>query len=450
VNIRRGATRTAAVMVVAMAGGTLSAEGAGAACDPFEPGRPRALLARVPVLSSAHMTATRDGGAVIAFSSFRGTREFPGRNFSVLALDRSGCVRWRASLPGPWPIAKPVQADAGSILVASAALRGPRLAGGLRVYTLSTATGRVLHRDVFPSLGSSTGRAPTLLGDRRGNVAVVLATAEASGRPLGASSVTLKLTRRAHATRWSRQVISRSNTRPPAAMARSDGRMVVGYARGGRFWVRTGTVAGRLGQPMDAGPVAGYARPPAVALGPSGTVAAVWQSGNDARPWRLRAAVRPAGAGRFARFAQLGVASKFLAEGSPAVHVGADGHVTAGFFVPSGTGGGHQVMCANATPAGRFGVARRVVVGEPLDPVDQTPMLFGSAGSGRVVASTTAGTALVTFGPGCTTGHSELLDSAAGSAKQAAIDAQGRTWVIGQDLTGASVSGRRDLLLTVL
>jgi hypothetical protein len=452
-DIRGGLATTVAVLVAATWGTSLSQ--AAPSCVPVEPGHTRTLLDRVPVLVSARMTATQDGGVVIAFASYRGTREFPGSNFSVLALDQSGCVRWRASLPGPWPIARPVQADAGSIVVASATLGNgePRGAGGLRVYTLSAATGRLLHRDVFPSLASSTGHAPTVLGDRHGDIAVVLATIEASGPPRGGTPVTIKLTRRARAPRWGRQVIARANIQPPAAVARSNGEMVVGYPRKDRFWVRTGTVAGRLGPPMDAGPVAGNFKPAAVALGPNGTIAAVWQSGTYHRPWRLRAAIRPAGAERFARFAQLGLGTSFIAESSPGVKVGADGQVTAAFFAPSGAPGGQRVMCANATPTGRFGAAHQVALGGPLNPLDQAPMLFGPANSGAVLTSMPNGDSLthslVTVGAGCHPRSSAPLDPGAGFPQQAVIDSRRRTWVLGQDLYGASTSARRRLLLTI-
>jgi hypothetical protein len=461
-NMRRGVTIAAAVFVAAMCGTSSSqaakasaADGAtrtGSPCAPAQPGRPKILLERVPQLMSARMTAARDGGAVIAFSSFRGSREFRRANFSVLAVDSSGCVRWRASLPGPWPIASPVQPNPNSIVVASAWLDlGDRIPGGLRIYTLSAATGRVLHRDVFPSLSSVTGFAPTLLSDRRGDVAAVLATNEPSGPPRGSTPVTLKLTRRAHATRWSRQVIARSNTRPPAAVARPNGKTVVGYPRRGRFWVHTGTVAGRLGPPMDAGPVSSNFQGAAVALGQNGTIGAVWQSASSSDPWRLRAAVRPARGKRFARFAQLGLATSFFADGSPVVHVSADGQVTAGSAAPNGTPGGRGVICANATPAGQFGPAHQVAAGGPFNPLDQAAMIFGPADSAAIVASTPDGDALVnslvTVDAGCKPRSPELLDPGTGAQRQAVIDSRARIWVLGQPAGG--VSHRGPLLLTI-
>ena len=446
------ATTTAVAVVAALC--AVTPAGA-ASCVPIEPGRSRPLLARVPVLMTAQMTATRDGGAVIAFASYRGTREFPGRNFTVLALDASGCVRWHASLPGMWPIARPVEAGAGTILVASSGPSDPSAPAteGLRLRTLAASTGRVLRRDVFRSLASSTGRPPTLLSDRRGDVAVVLAAVEPSSSPRGATPVTLKLTRRAHTTHWSRQVLAHANGQPPAAAARSDGGMAVGYPRVGRFWVRTGTVAGRLGRPVDAGPIARNPGPSAVALGPDGTVAAVWQSGAYRRVWRLRAAVRPSTATRFARFRQLGLGTRFLAETSPAVRVGAGGEVTAGFVAPSASRGGRRLMCAQATSAGRFGAARQVALGGPFNILDQSPVLFGPVDSAAVVATvpndTGSSTSLVGVDAGCAPRGSQTLDPDAGSPQQAVVDSRGRTWVLGQNLYGASISGRRDLLLTI-
>src|SRR3954453_6997674 len=147
---RAGMTSAAAVLVAAACAASLGqaavASGARAgprSCVPAEPGKATVLLDHVPGLASAPMTATPDGGAVIAFWSYEGSRGLPRSRFTVLSLNSSGCVRWRASLPGPWPIALPLQADAKSIVVAS----GTMGTGPLRVYTLSAATGRVLRRD---------------------------------------------------------------------------------------------------------------------------------------------------------------------------------------------------------------------------------------------------------------------------------------------------------------
>jgi hypothetical protein len=317
-------------------------------CEPARPGVPRTLFERVPIVMSAQMAATSDGGAVIAFSSYDGTREFPDPNFTVLALDSSGCVRWRTSLRGQF-LARPIQPDPRSIVVASGTISGEPL----RIYTLSARTGRVQQTDTFRSLNAI---GTTLLADRRGNLAVTLASA-------GEGPQTLKLTRRAGSTRWAHQVINDSNIQAPAAMARPSGEMVVGYPRRGRFLIRRGTVAGVLGRATDAGPVTGNFKPSAVALGRDGSIAAVWQSVTYRAPWRLRAAVRPAGATRFARFAQLGFggAGSFLGATPPAVRVGAGGRVVIGFAT------GEAFMCANATRAGRFGRCRLYPSPSPRD-----------------------------------------------------------------------------------
>lgn len=89
-------------------------------------GVPRTLFERVPIVMSAQMAATRDGGAVIAFSSYDGTPEFPDANFTVLALDSTGCARWRASLRGLF-LARPIQPDPRSIVVASGTISGEPL-----------------------------------------------------------------------------------------------------------------------------------------------------------------------------------------------------------------------------------------------------------------------------------------------------------------------------------
>jgi hypothetical protein len=414
------------------------------------------LLDRVPGVASAQMTPTRDGGVVIAFWSYRGSRGFPASRFSVLALNSSGCVRWRASLPGPWPIARPVQADASSIVVAAGSMDRGGI-GPLRIYTLSASTGRVRHSDVFPSLALATGIAPTLVGDERGDVAAVLAASEPAATRGRVRPVTLKLTRRARATRWTREVIARSNLRPPAAAARSDGTMVVGYLRRGRFWVRTGTVAGRLGTPMDAGPVDGNLQSAEVALGPNGTVAVVWESATNVGPWHLRAAVRPATSTRFARFAQLGFAPRRSGGALPAVRVSADGRAAVGFFeaatskqgelVGAGVYATRGVMCANATPSGQFDDAGQVVVGGPSS-YELAAMLFGPADSSASVTLRPDGKALITAGTGCLAPNSLVLDpSDAGWPQQALIDARGRTWVVGQTRRGPGA--RRPLLLTI-
>jgi hypothetical protein len=292
----------------------------------------------------------------------------------------------------------------------------------------------VLRTDAFRSLNAI---GTTLLADRRGNLVATLASA-------GAGPQTLKLTRRAGSTRWARQVLNDSNIQAPAAVARASGEMVVGYPRRGRFLIRTGTVAGALGRPTDAGPVTGNYKPSAVALGRDGSIAAVWQSVTYGAPWRLRAAVRPAGARRFARFAQLGFggAGSFLGATPPAVRVGADGRVVIGFAT------GEAFMCANATRAGRFGRPRRIAVGGVADP-DLPAMLFAPAGAGTIVASTSGGTGLLRVSAGCDPSGQEPLDPEAGVPQQAVIDARGRTWVLGQPRRVADVGVPEDLRLTI-
>jgi hypothetical protein len=240
-------------------------------------------------------------------------------------------------------------------------------------------------------------------------------------------------------------VLNDSNIQAPAAMARPSGEMVVGYPRRGRFLIRTGTVAGALGRPTDAGPVTGNYKPSAVALGRDGSTAAVWQSVTYSAPWRLRAAVRPAGARRFARFTQLGFggAGSFLGATPPAVRVGADGRVAIGFAT------GEAFMCANATRAGRFGRPLRIAAGGVADP-NLPAMMFGAAGVGTIVASTSGGTALLRVDAGCAQRGQQRLDPEAGMPTQATIDARGRTWVLGQPRHVASVEVPEDLRLTIV
>jgi hypothetical protein len=421
-------------------------------CVPGGPDVPGTLFDRVPVVASAQMMETRDGGVAIAFSSYRGSPEFPESRSTVLALSSSGCLRWRASLPGPLPIARPVQSDESSIVAAAGTFDRDGGVGPLHVETLSASTGRVVRSNAFSSLGSATGLPPTLLGDGRGAVAMVLATFEPSGTAGRFKPVALKLTRRAHARRWRRQVIARANTRPPAAAARADGKMVVGYPRKGRFWVRTGTVAGRVGRPMDAGPVGRNFQGGAVALGRNGTVAAVWQSATYSRPWRLLAAVRPARSKRFARFAQLGFApssrGSFFNAGSPVVRVSADGHVTVGFAAPNKATGGRQVTCATATPNGQFGPARRVATA--AGPLELPAMIFGPADSAAIVAPTHEGSVLLTSVAGCHARSSRLLARGVGNLLQAVIDGDARAWLLGQAPSQVGLDEAREpLLLTI-
>src|SRR3954447_10697255 len=84
--IRRALTAAALTVAISAIGPSAAAA---EPCEPARPGVPRTLLERVPIVMSAQMAATRDGGAVIAFSSYDGTPEFPDANFTVLALDHS-------------------------------------------------------------------------------------------------------------------------------------------------------------------------------------------------------------------------------------------------------------------------------------------------------------------------------------------------------------------------
>src|SRR6266540_977650 len=125
-NARVGLTIAIALLVAEACGVTLTgapsarATKAGMApCVPAGPDVPGTLFDRVPVVASAQMLETRDGGVAIAFSSYRGSPEFPESRSTVLALSSSGCLRWRASLPGPLPIARPVQSDESSIVAAA-------------------------------------------------------------------------------------------------------------------------------------------------------------------------------------------------------------------------------------------------------------------------------------------------------------------------------------------
>jgi hypothetical protein len=116
-------------------------------CAPARPYEPRMLADRVPAVMDAQLTPTLDGGMLIAFASYRGSRKFPDSRFTVLHVD-SGC------------------------------------------------------RD-----GVRTG----------------------IGSPTCCGSMTVKLTRRAGDSRWTRQVIDRSGGSVPATATLRDGRMAVGY-----------------------------------------------------------------------------------------------------------------------------------------------------------------------------------------------------------------------------
>jgi hypothetical protein len=402
------------------------------------------------------MAPMRDGGVVIAFWSYDGARGFPHGRFTVIGVSAGGCLRWRVSLPGPWPIAQPLQVDARTIVIAAGTTSGSSI-GPLHIFTLSAATGRVLRMDAF-AFPLTTGIAPVVVGDRRGDVAVVFAADQQIGSRGRWRPVAIKLARRAHSPRWTREVIARANLRPPAAAARTDGTMVVGYPQHHRFWVRVGTVAGRLGRPVDAGPVMGNLQDSKVALAANGTIAAVWETASNNGPWHVRAAVRPAAGAAFAPFANIATAHRRYGGALSALDLSRDGRATVGYFeaaistsgqlIHAGeypTGG---VMCAQATPTGRFGAPRLVV---PVFPSSYNlpAMLFGPAGRSSIVAVTPEGNAVVTATSGCRAEGSVAFDpSTNGWPEQAVIDTRGRTWMIGQ--TGRGLRGRRPLLLTIV
>lgn len=424
-------------------------------CTPARLGEARALLDRVPGVAEARMAPMRDGGVVTAFWSYRAARGFPAGRFTVIAVGAAGCLRWRASLPGPWPITQPLQVDARSIVVAAGTTSASGV-GPLRIFTLSAATGRVLRTDVFAAFPQITLIAPTIVGDRRGDVAVVFASEQPIGSRGRVRPVTVKLARRAQTRRWTREVIAHANLRPPAAAAGLDGTMVVAYPQHHRFWVRVGTVAGRLGRPVDAGPVLGNLQDSKVALATNGTMAAVWETASNDGPWHVRAAVRPAGNAAFAPFADLATATRRAAGALPALHLSDDGAATVGYFEAATSTRGELVQefgtrgvrCAQATPSGRFGGTRLVVAAGPSS--DDVPaMLFGPAGRSTVVALMPEDKAVVTAASGCRVTGSVALDpSTNGWPEQAVIDTRGRTWVIGQ--TRRDTGARRPLLLTIV
>jgi hypothetical protein len=433
---------------------TLFAAGGGRAaapsCTSVASGTPRTLLDRVPSLVASQITPTRDRGVVIAFASYRGSKEFPGARFTVLALDASGCTRWRVSLPGGWPLARPVVPDARSIVVGATA----RPSAALALTTLSAATGRVLRKDVPTSVPINAGIAPTLLADRHGDVTALFASAQPTGRPGRFEPVTLRLTRRAGAARWERTVLSRGSSAAPSAALRQDGRLVVGYPRRRRFWVRIGPVSGRLGAPIDAGPITENFRSSAVALGAGGTVAAVWEATTYSRPWRLRAAVLPAGSRRFARAAVIGAhpAEPGTLQTPPAaaVHVGRDGRVRVGFGTPNL---GQRIMCVTATRSGRF-ASPKEVAGSTQDGSNALAgMLFGPTGAAVAVLAglTPAEDAIVNavarVDGDCRVRSTVPVDRAASAIVAATVDASDRVWMLGQDQ--ASVDARRPLRLTI-
>ena len=446
---RRHVVIAGTALAVALGAGS-AAQAAAPSCPPVAPGTPRTLFEQVPSLIASHMTPTRDGGVVVAFASYRGSKAFPGARITVLALDAAGCTRWRASLPGGWPLARPVVAGAGSIVIGATARRSSKLT----LTTLSASTGRVLRDDPVDAAAVAAGIAPTLLADRRGDVTALLATAQPTGRPGRTERVTVRLTRRAGATRWSRTIVARGNSAAPPAALRPDGRLVVGYPRRGRFWVRLGTVAGSLGAPIDAGPVTANFRRADVAIGDDGTVGVVWESTTYSRPWRLRAAVirrgRLAPAGSAVIGAHPARAGTLESPPAAAVHAGPGGRVTIGFGTPDA---GRPIMCVTAGPDGRF-ASPIVVAGTTQDPSDERAgMLFGPTGDAvSILAGFTATedaiiNSVVRLDGGCHVRGAAPVDQATGAVVAATVGAGGRVWMLGHD--EPSVDARRPLRLTI-
>jgi hypothetical protein len=405
-------------------------------CAGDRPGLAATLFDRVPQLMSTRMSPTRDGGAVIAFALFRSSADFPRNRFFVTRLDARGCVRWRVALPGGWPIARPVQASDGSVVAASAADNEPGAAGGLRVYSLSDATGRVLWRSAFSPATTLAGMAPTLIPGQRGELGVVTGGLKTDRRGTFRLS-TILLARRPGTARWSRHVIDRGRA-PVAVAARPDGRIVVAVVRARQLWVRAATLGGAAGPAVAAGPLGGNYRSAALALGANGAVAAAWQSSTYGTPWRVRASVRRAGARRFGRFAQIGftpgVANTLFESSPPGVRLDARGRASVGFELLAPPGG-PRTLCATATAAGRFAAARRVAAGGAPPALDRAAVTFGAGDGALAIGATSAdltGFVLARVGPGCRPLATVRLDPRAGVPAQALVDRRGRAWLVGQ------------------
>jgi hypothetical protein len=331
-----------------------------------------------------------------------------------------------------------------------------RYGASLRIYTLSASTGRVLARDVFTQPGIS-GAAPTLLSDRGGDVAAITLAPDAPGSDHCCRPIAVKLTRHAGSRHWRRQVILAPSTQDmPTAVARSDGRVVIGYPRRGHYWVRTGTVAGRVGAPIDAGRLGGNFRGGVLALGANGTIAAAWQSGTYSRPWRLRAALRRPEDRRFARAVQLGFAAAdngTLFEGTVAARIDADNGATITFNAPNRTTAGQErVMCAQSTSPGRFAQATVFDVRGLADPTGNAPIvLLGSRVSAAITIAVPdpdeRGRTLVAIGSGCRAHSSNLLAPSAGQPVQATTDARDRVWLLTQPQPTVDSDG--PLILTI-
>ncbi len=424
-----------------------SPRAAGTSCAAATPYRPKVVADRVPAIVQAHMAPTPDGGLIVAFASYDGTRRYPASRHTVLGIDASACVRWRASVRGGWPIATPAVAGRATVVVVSVAKERDR--ARLELHTLSLATGRVLRRERLPLPPGTSGTQPAVVHDRRGNVAGVGSVDDTTGR----SDRTIKVTRAARTPRWTRQLVARPGVEPPAVASLPDGRLAIAYARRGQLFVRTGTVAGRPGAPVAAGRLGGNFRSAAIAIGDDGTIAVAWQSGTYSRPWRLHVAVRPAGARRFARPAQLGYAAAengTLFEGSsPALRID-DGKVTIGFDAPEpDTGGRPRVMCAVSAAGGRLSRPRPFT---DLRPVDGTSkIVLGRTAMAAMMLAVPDpdgdGRTLVATGSGCWATSSHLLAPEAGHPLAALAGVRDRIWMLSQAqaTTGAitlTVSGR--------
>jgi hypothetical protein len=428
-------------------------DNAAATCRALQPGRARTIVDRVPSVIQAQMTPTRDGGVVMVFASYRGTHAFPQSRFTVVGADASGCVRWRQSLAGGWPLARAIEANAGTVVVASTG--NGRYGASLRIYTLSASTGQALAHDAFSQPGIS-GAAPTLLSDRRGDVATIMLAPDAPRSDHCCRPVAVKLTRHAGTRRWQRQVIlAPSGQAMPTAVARPDGRLAIGYPRRGHYWVRTGTVAGRLGAPVDAGRLGGNFRGAVLALGANGTTAAVWQSGTYSRPWRLRVALRRLDNRPLARAVQIGFAAAdngTLFEGAVAARIDAENRATILFNAPNRTTAGQErVMCARSTNRGRFATTAFDMHGLP-DPTGNTPivLLDGSVSAAITIAvpdEDELGRTLTAIGSGCRARSSTLLRPSAGQPVQATTDTRDRVWLLTQPQP--SVDAVRPLILTI-
>jgi hypothetical protein len=249
-------------------------------------------------------------------------------------------------------------------------------------------------------------------------------------------------------------VIAEPGAGVPALASLADGRIVVGYARRGRYWVRTGTVAGELSAPVEVGSLGGNFRSGSVALAQDGAIAAAWQSGTYSSPWRLRAAVRPAGAIRFARARQLGFAAAdrgTLYEGPAAALRVAGGRATVAFFAPAATTSSpRRAMCALAGAAGRFGPPRQFSTHRPIDDMGAAVVLGREVSAAMMLALPdphAPGRTRLDVGSGCHASSTRILSAAAAHPVKAIVDENDRLWVLSQ--SQPTVDSRAPVMLTV-